>query len=73
VSLDTGQATRITLNGAPAETPARTLADLVRALGHGERNVATALNGAFVPVQARGQTPLAPGDRVEVVAPRQGG
>jgi sulfur carrier protein len=42
-------------------------------LGYGGRTVATALNGAFVPAPARAATTLAEGDRLEVVAPRQGG
>ena len=32
-----------------------------------------AVNGAFVPRQARAATLLAEGDKVEIVAPRQGG
>ena len=35
--------------------------------------VATALNGAFVPKRLRAETPLREGDRIEIVAPRQGG
>jgi thiamine biosynthesis protein ThiS len=31
------------------------------------------LNGHFVAARARETTPLAEGDRVEIVAPRQGG
>jgi sulfur carrier protein len=65
--------TRIRLNGAPVETEARTLADLVAGQGFGEAAVATAVNGEFVPRQARAATLLAEGDKVEIVAPRQGG
>ena len=39
----------------------------------GEAKVATALNGEFVPARARAATPLKEGDRIEIVAPRQGG
>ena len=42
-------------------------------LGFAEGQVATALNGEFVPRQARAATRLAADDRVEIVAPRQGG
>jgi sulfur carrier protein len=63
----------IVLNGESAKTEARTLADLVAALGHGEAQVATAVNGEFVPRSARGSTRLTEGDAVEIVAPRQGG
>ena len=41
--------------------------------GYGGSAVATAVNGAFVPVAARHGQRLGHGDRVEVLAPRQGG
>ena len=63
----------LTINGQPADHAAGTLAELVAELGLGDAKVATALNGAFVPVRARGTTKLTEGDRVEVVSPRQGG
>jgi sulfur carrier protein len=65
--------TRIRLNGEAIETEARTLADLVAGQGFAENAVATAVNGEFVPRQARAATLLAEGDKVEIVAPRQGG
>ena len=65
--------TSIVVNGKEAETEARTLAELVAGQGFAEGEVATALNGEFVPRQARAATQLAQGDRVEIVAPRQGG
>jgi sulfur carrier protein len=46
---------------------------LLSQLGFEQDQVATALNGAFVPKQARDATPLAADDKVEIVAPRQGG
>jgi sulfur carrier protein len=64
---------KILLNGEPHETTATTLADLCAALDLGDAKAATALNGAFVPKGARSKTSLASGDRVEIVAPRQGG
>jgi sulfur carrier protein len=64
---------RISLNGEPYDTRARTLAELLGEAGFADASVATALNGAFVPRGARGDRMLAPGDRVEVVSPRQGG
>lgn len=72
MQLDTA-GTRITVNGEARETSARTLGELVAELGFGEAQVATALNGTFVPRAARAQTPLALHDSVEIVAPRQGG
>jgi sulfur carrier protein len=71
--LDKSHATRIRLNGEQVATRARTLAELVAGEGHTETAVATAVNGEFVPRQARAATLLAEGDRVEIVAPRQGG
>jgi sulfur carrier protein len=71
--LDTPPATRIRLNGERVETQARTLAELVAREGHAETSVATAVNGDFVPRQERAATLLAEGDKVEIVAPRQGG
>jgi len=42
-------------------------------LGYGGAVVATAVNGEFVPTAARQTARLAEGDRVEVLAPMQGG
>ncbi len=63
---------KITLNGEAVETTATTLADLLSERGFGPK-VGTARNGAFVPGALRATTPLADGDRIEVVAPMQGG
>jgi sulfur carrier protein len=67
------RATDILLNGERIETRARTLAELVAGQGFAATGVATSVNGAFVPREARAATQLAGGDRVEIVAPRQGG
>ena len=64
---------KITVNGTATEVRADTLAAVLDELGYGEAKIATALNEDFVPAAARGQTALSPGDRVEIVAPRQGG
>ncbi|MCP1168714.1 sulfur carrier protein ThiS [Limimaricola litoreus] len=64
---------KIMVNGTAREVAADTLAEALVALGHGGETVATALNEAFVPAGARARTPLSPGDRIEIVAPRQGG
>ena len=42
-------------------------------LGFAGRKIATAVNGRFVAAAARPATKLADGDRIEVVAPMQGG
>lgn len=62
----------ITLNGEPRRTAAATLAALLDEQGLGGR-LATARNGSFVPAAQRAATPIAEGDRIEVVAPMQGG
>lgn len=49
------------------------LAALLDRLGLSDAVVATALNGRFVPSAERASTPLRAGDRVEVLAPMQGG
>ncbi len=64
---------RIDLNGSPTEIAARTLAEALCELGYGASAIATALNGSLVPATARARTPLREGDRVEVLAPMQGG
>ncbi len=64
---------KIMINGSTTEVQAETVAAVLDELGYGEAKVATAVNESFVPAAARGQTALAPGDRVEIVAPRQGG
>lgn len=62
----------ITLNGGSVVTAAASLADLLAEQGFGGK-VATARNGDFVPAALRAATPITDGDRIEVVAPMQGG
>jgi sulfur carrier protein len=64
---------RIQVNGAWHELQAPQLAQALEDLGYGGRVVSTAVNGEFVPVPARAATHLHEGDRVEVLAPMQGG
>ena len=61
------------LNGAPQTVAARTLAEALAELGYAGRIVATALNGEFVPARKRADAALSEGDRIEIVAPMQGG
>ena len=70
---ETGDALSLVVNGEAREVRAGTLAALLEALGYAGQKVATALNGDFVPARLRAATRLAPGDEVEIVAPRQGG
>ncbi len=64
---------KITVNGEARATEAHTLDDLCRELGLIDAKIATALNGEFVPAQARAVARLSEGDAVELVSPRQGG
>ncbi|HVI28283.1 sulfur carrier protein ThiS [Hansschlegelia sp.] len=64
---------KLIVNGSPLEVEAETLAGALAALDYGDAIVATAVNGAFVPAAGRAARPLAEGDRIEIVAPRQGG
>lgn len=70
---DAGAATGVVVNGERRETTAPTLDDLLSELGYAGRKIATARNGEFVPEAARAATALVSGDRIEIVAPRQGG
>jgi sulfur carrier protein len=63
----------VTLNGEPREIVAATLDAALDEAGFGRAKVATALNGAFVPASDRSETTLTEGDRIEVLAPMQGG
>ena len=64
---------RIEVNGEAHDLDPCTLGEALDLLGYGEARVATAVNGAFVPAAARIDRQLAPGDRIEVLAPMQGG
>lgn len=64
---------RIYLNDDMHDVDAATLAAVLDSLGFGGRKIATAVNGRFVAAAARPATRLADGDRIEVVAPMQGG
>lgn len=64
---------RILVNGAWRETGASDLESVLEELGFGGATIATALNGEFVPASARDGARVAEGDRLEVLAPMQGG
>ena len=64
---------RLVVNGVEREVEAATVAAVLEALEYEDATVATALNGEFVPKRARDATPLKDGDRIEILAPRQGG
>jgi sulfur carrier protein len=64
---------KIQINGEITQTHAKTLGELCTILGHGLDKIATARNGDFVPATARDNTLILEDDRIEIVAPRQGG
>jgi len=64
---------KIFLNGDARELTAATLDEALAELGYAEATVATAVNGDFVPKGARAATRLRDDDRLEVLAPLQGG
>jgi sulfur carrier protein len=64
---------KILVNGAWRDTGASDLASALKELGYADCAVATAVNGEFVPASSRPGARLADGDRLEVLAPMQGG
>lgn len=63
----------ILVNAEPRDITSATLAEALAELGFDSPAIATAINGQFVSRDARPTTPLAAGDRLEVLAPMQGG
>jgi sulfur carrier protein len=64
---------KIIVNGDARSVSTALLASVLDELGLGDAVIATALNGEFVAASARAATVLRDGDRLEVVAPMQGG
>ncbi|MEQ8346787.1 MAG: sulfur carrier protein ThiS [Sneathiellaceae bacterium] len=64
---------QVVLNGEAKTIEAATLEQLCVDLGLDGPRVATAVNGDFVPREARAGTALKAGDAIEIVAPMQGG
>ena len=63
----------ILVNGKPHAVNATDLSSLLTELGYRNSTIATALNGEFIPYNARAGLRLTEGDRLEIVAPMQGG
>ena len=63
----------IVLNGEPRRVNAAALNEVLAEVGFAGAVVATALNGSFIAAPARAETVLSEGDRLEVIAPMQGG
>jgi sulfur carrier protein len=64
---------QIFVNGDRHDIDSETLALALNRLGYGGKKIATAVNGRFVAAVMRPDLKLADGDKVEVVAPMQGG
>lgn len=65
----------LTLNGVPTDIGAgtTTIADLITALGLGGKRIAIERNGEIVPRSRYTATPVAVGDRLEIVGAVGGG
>jgi sulfur carrier protein len=64
---------KLIVNGETLEAQSSNLAALLAELGYEGEWIATAVNGKVVTSRQREATPLADGDRIEVLTPRQGG
>jgi sulfur carrier protein len=64
---------QIFVNGKAHEVQAATLQAALLELGYGNATIATALNGEFVAMTARVSTSVTANDKLEIVAPMQGG
>jgi sulfur carrier protein len=63
----------LTLNGVATDVDASTIGDLVAALGLRDKRIAVEKNGEIVPRSRYASTPLAHGDRLEIVGAVGGG
>ena len=63
----------IVLNGEKVEIKAASLIDALVELGYEDAKIATAVNEEFVPETLRATIVLNDGDRLEILAPMQGG
>lgn len=68
-----GNRMKLIINGERQEHAPDTLADLLMALGYEGDWLATAVNGDVVPRAERDKITLNDGDRIEILAPKQGG
>lgn len=64
---------KVVVNGIAQDLAATRLDAALVELGFADAVVATALNGDFVARTQRSDTPIGDGDRIEIVAPLQGG
>ncbi|PCH98053.1 MAG: thiamine biosynthesis protein ThiS [Rhodobacteraceae bacterium] len=64
---------KLNVNAQSHDITATVLSDALIELGYKDAKIATALNEVFIPAALRKTTPLNDGDRLEIVAPMQGG
>ena len=64
---------KVVVNGIAQDLAATRLDAALVELGFADAVVATALNGDFFARTQRSDTPIGDGDRIEIVAPLQGG
>jgi sulfur carrier protein len=64
---------RVTVNGEQREIAAEHVDALLSELEYEGTHFAIALNFDVLPRSAWAQTPLQPGDEIEIITPRQGG
>jgi len=64
---------RVTVNGEPREILASRVDALLAELDYEGSHFAIALNFDVLPKSKWAETPLKPGDEIEIITPRQGG
>jgi sulfur carrier protein len=64
---------KVQVNGVWHDVVSCDVASLLQELNYGDSVVATAVNGVFVATGSRSGAPVSDGDRLEVLAPMQGG
>ena len=64
---------RIRINGDTREISSPTLEQALVEAGYEQNYFATAVNGEFIAKAERSRKQLSEGDRIEIVAPMQGG
>ena len=63
----------IIVNAQPHNVSGETLDQILPELGYSSPAIATAVNGVFIANTARASTLVHEGDRIEILAPMQGG
>ena len=64
---------KIRINGNEVDVQSQTLSSILAETGFDKPFVATAVNGTFVRKEIREQTRIREADRIEIVAPLEGG